>query len=82
MISSFDSVLLVIYIIIAFAVAMGILYLVFKGMTILLDKVMMLLLSKTTLDVEVCSMIVAVISTIVFGIIVLLIWLAVNNILL
>ncbi|AHL83350.1 MbpY [Staphylococcus phage A5W] len=43
---------------------------------------MMLLLSKTTLDVEACSMIMAVISTIVFGIIVLLIWLAVNNILL
>ena len=82
MISSFDSVLLVIYIIIAFAVAMGILYLVFKGMAILLDKVMMLFLSKTTLDVEVCSMIVAVISTIVFGIIILLVWLVVNNILL
>ncbi|AFN37993.1 hypothetical protein [Staphylococcus phage Stab21] len=82
MISSFDSILLVIYIIIAFAVAMAIIYLVFKGMTILLDKLMMLLLSKTTLDVEACSMIMAVISTIVFGIIVLLIWLAVNNILL
>ncbi|WBF82061.1 hypothetical protein [Staphylococcus virus vB_SurM-PSU6] len=82
MISSFDSVLLVIYIIIAFAVAIGILYLVFKGMTILLDKLMMLFLSKTSLDVEVCSLIVAVISTIVFGIIVLLIWLTVNNILL
>ncbi|AFF28643.1 hypothetical protein [Staphylococcus phage SA3] len=82
MISSFDSVLLVIYIIIAFAVAMAILYLVFKGMTLLLDKLMMLLLSKTTLDVEACSMIMAVVSTIVFGIIVLLIWLAVNNILL
>ncbi|QBZ70327.1 hypothetical protein [Staphylococcus phage vBSM-A1] len=82
MISSFDSILLVIYIIIAFAVAMAIIYLVFKGMTILLDKLMMLLLSKTTLDVEACSMITAVISTIVFGIIVLLIWLAVNNILL
>ncbi|MGI4178376.1 hypothetical protein ACR2VM_26670, partial [Klebsiella pneumoniae] len=76
MISSFDSILLVIYIIIAFAVAMAIIYLVFKGMTILLDKLMMLLLSKTTLDVEACSMIMAVISTIVFGIIVLLIWLA------
>ncbi|AFV50849.1 hypothetical protein F867_gp009 [Staphylococcus phage JD007] len=82
MISSFDSILLVIYIIIAFAVAMAIIYLVFKGMTLLLDKLMMLLLSKTTLDVEACSMIMAVISTIVFGIIVLLIWLAVNNILL
>ncbi|WBF81855.1 hypothetical protein [Staphylococcus virus vB_SurM-PSU5] len=82
MISSFDSVLLVIYIIIAFAVAIGILYLVFKGMTILLDKLMMLFLSKTSLDVEVCSLIVAVISTIVFGIIILLVWLAVNNILL
>lgn len=82
MISSFDSVLLVIYIIIAFAVAMAILYLVFKGMTLLLDKLMMMLLSKTTLDVEACSMIMAVISTIVFGIIVLLIWLTVNNILL
>ncbi|AIK69519.1 hypothetical protein [Staphylococcus phage vB_SauM-V1SA09] len=82
MISSFDSVLLVIYIIIAFAVAMAILYLVFKGLTLLLDKLMMMLLSKTTLDVEACSMIMAVISTIVFGIIVLLIWLAVNNILL
>ncbi|ARM69008.1 hypothetical protein vBSauCG_91 [Staphylococcus phage vB_Sau_CG] len=82
MISSFDSILLVIYIIIAFAVAMAIIYLVFKGMTILLDKLMMLLLSKTTLDVEACSMIMAVISTIVFGIIVLLVWLAVNNILL
>ncbi|WLY87037.1 hypothetical protein 357Saur119PP_00054 [Staphylococcus phage 357Saur119PP] len=82
MIRSFDSILLVIYIIIAFAVAMAIIYLVFKGMTILLDKLMMLLLSKTTLDVEACSMIMAVISTIVFGIIVLLIWLAVNNILL
>ncbi|QVD58135.1 hypothetical protein BT3_174 [Staphylococcus phage BT3] len=82
MISSFDSVLLVIYIIIAFAVAMAILYLVFKGLTLLLDKLMMMLLSKTTLDLEACSMIMAVISTIVFGIIVLLIWLAVNNILL
>ncbi|QEM41424.1 hypothetical protein CPT_Maine_178 [Staphylococcus phage Maine] len=82
MISSFDSILLVIYIIIAFAVSMAIIYLVFKGMTILLDKLMMLLLSKTTLDVEACSMIMAVISTIVFGIIVLLIWLTVNNILL
>lgn len=82
MISSFDSVLLVIYIIIAFAVAIGILYLVFKGITILLDKLMMLFLSKTSLDVEVCSLIVAVISTIVFGIIILLVWLAVNNILL
>ncbi|AII27007.1 hypothetical protein OZ71_gp167 [Staphylococcus phage MCE-2014] len=82
MISSFDSVLLIIYIIISFAVAMAILYLVFKGMTLLLDKLMMMLLSKTTLDVEACSMIMAVISTIVFGIIVLLIWLAVNNILL
>lgn len=82
MISSFDNVLLVIYIIIAFAVAIGILYLVFKGMTILIDKLMMLFLSKTSLDLEVCSLIVAVISTIVFGIIVLLIWLTVNNILL
>lgn len=82
MISSFDSVLLVIYIIVAFVVAMVILYLAFKGMIILLDKLMMLFLSKTSLDVEVCSMIVAVISTIVFGIIILLVWLAVNNILL
>ncbi|VEV89462.1 hypothetical protein [Staphylococcus phage Stab22] len=82
MISSFDSVLLVIYIIIAFAVAMAILYLVFKGMAILLDKLMMLLLSKTTLDVKACSVIVSGIITIVFGIIVLLIGLAVNNILL
>ncbi|ARM69447.1 hypothetical protein vBSauS24_92 [Staphylococcus phage vB_Sau_S24] len=82
MISSFDSVLLVIYIIIAFAVAMAILYLVFKGMAILLDKLMMLLLSKTTLDVKACSVIVSGIITIVFGIIVLLIGLVVNNILL
>lgn len=82
MLSSFDGVLLVIYIIVAFAVAIGVLYLVFKGVFILLDKLMMLLLSKTSLDVEVCSLIGAVISTIVFGIIVLLIWLAVNNILL
>lgn len=82
MISSFDSVLLVIYIIVAFVVATAILYLAFKGMIILLDKLMMLFLSKTSLDVEVCSMIVAVISTIVFGIIILLVWLAVNNILL
>ena len=82
MLSSFDSVLLVIYIIVAFAVAIGVLYLVFKGVFILLDKLMMLLLSKTSLDVEVCSLIGAVISTIVFGIIVFLIWLAVNNILL
>ena len=82
MISSFDSVLLVIYIIAVFIVAMTILYLIFKSMSILLDKLMMLLLSKTSLDVEVCSLIGAVISTIVFGIIVLLIWLAVNNILL
>ena len=82
MLSSFDSVLLVIYIIAVFIVAMTILYLIFKSMSILLDKLMMLLLSKTSLDVEVCSLIGAVISTIVFGIIVLLIWLAVNNILL
>ena len=82
MISSFDSVLLVIYIIIAFAVAMAILYLVFKGIFILLDKLMMLLLNKTSLDVEVCSLIGTVIITIVFGVTVLLIWLAVNNILL
>ena len=82
MLSSFDGVLLVIYIIVAFAVAIGVLYLVFKGVFILLDKLMMLLLSKTSLDVEVCSLIGAVISTIVFGIIVLLIWLAVKNILL
>lgn len=82
MISSFDSVLLVVYIIIAIALAMAVLYLVFKGMAILLDKLMMLLLSKTTLDVKVCSVIVSVISTIVFGIILLLIWLAINNILL
>lgn len=82
MISSFDSVLLVVYIIIALAVAMAILYLVFKGMAILLDKLMMLLLSKTTLDVKACSVIVSVIITIVFGIIVLLIGLVVNNILL
>lgn len=82
MISSFDSVLLVVYIIIAIALAMAVLYLVFKGMAILLDKLMMLLLSKTTLDVKACSVIVSVIITIVFGIIVLLIGLVVNNILL
>lgn len=82
MISSFDSVLLVVYIIIAIALAMAVLYLVFKGMAILLDKLMMLLLSKTTLDVKVCSVIVSVIITIVFGIIVLLVGLVVNNILL
>ncbi len=81
MISSFDSVLLVVYIIIALALAMGILYLVFKGMAILLDKLMELLLSKTTLDVEVCSIIIAVISTIAFGIALLLIWVYANNIL-
>ncbi len=81
MISSFDSVLLVVYIIIALALAMGILYLVFKGMAILLDKLMELLLSKTTLDVEVCSIIIAVISTIAFGIALLLVWVYVNNIL-
>ncbi len=82
MISSFDSVLLVVYIIVAIALAMAVLYLVFKGMAILLDKLMMLLLSKTTLDVKACSVIVSVIITIVFGIIVLLIGLVVNNILL
>ena len=82
MLSSFDSVLLVIYIIVAFAVAMGILYLAFKGMTILLDKLMMLFLSKTTLDVKACSMIVGAIITIVFGIILFLVVLVVNNILL
>lgn len=82
MISSFDSVLLVIYIIIAFAVAMAILYLVFKGIFILLDKLMMLLLNKTSLDIRICSLITSVIITIVFGVTVLLIWLAVNNILL
>ncbi|QDJ97545.1 hypothetical protein PALS1_111 [Staphylococcus phage PALS_1] len=82
MISSFDSVLLVVYIIIAIALAMAVLYLVFKGMAILLDKLMMLLLSKTTLDVKACSVIVSVIITIVFGIIVLLVGLVVNNILL
>ncbi len=82
MISSFDSVLLVVYIIIAIALAMAVLYLVFKGMIVLLDKVMILLLSKTTLDVGICSLIGAVIGTIMYGIILLLIWLAVNNILL
>ncbi len=82
MLSSFDSVLLVIYIIVAFAVAIGVLHLVFKGIFILLDKLMMLLLSKTTLDVEVCSMIGAVISTVVFGVILFLLVLLVNNILL
>jgi len=82
MISSFDSVLLVIYIIIAFAVAMAILYLVFKGIFILLDKLMMLLLNRTSLDIRICSLITSVIITIVFGVTVLLIWLAVNNILL
>ena len=81
MISSFDSVLLVIYIIIAFAVAMGILYLVFKGMTILLDKVMMLLLSKTTLDIGVCAVVVAVIGTIILGIFIVLLVILTNNIL-
>ncbi|WFG33760.1 hypothetical protein YN120080_43 [Staphylococcus phage vB_SauM_JDYN] len=82
MISSFDSVLVLIYIIVVFAVAIGVLYLVFKGIFILLDKLMMLLLSKTTLTVEVCSLIGAVISTVVFGVILFLLVLLVNNILL
>ena len=81
MLSSFDSVLLVIYIIIAFAVAMAVIYLLFKMLSFLLDKLMELLLSKTTLDVEVCSIIITVISTIAFGIALLLIWVHANNIL-
>lgn len=81
MISSFDRVLVVIYIIAVIAVAMTILYLVFKGMTFLLDKLMELLLSKTTLDIEVCTVVVAVIGTIILGIFIVLLVILTNNIL-
>lgn len=81
MISSFDRVLVVIYIIAVIAVAMTILYLVFKGMTFLLDKLMELLLSKTTLDIEVCAVVVAVIGTIILGIFIVLLVILTNNIL-
>ncbi|XWX31134.1 hypothetical protein WGPJNHAJ_CDS0087 [Staphylococcus phage PG-2021_19] len=80
MISSFDSILLVIYLIVILAGAMTVIYLLFKVLSFLLDKLMELLLSKTTLDVEVCAMIVAVISTIAFVIALLLIWVYANNI--
>lgn len=81
MISLFDSILLVIYLIVILAGAMAVIYLLFKMLSFLLDKLMELLLSKTTLDVEVCSIIIAVISTIAFGIALLLIWIYANNIL-
>ena len=81
MISSFDRVLVVIYIIAVIAVAMTILYLVFKGMTFLLDKLMELLLSKTTLDIGVCAVVVAVIGTIILGIFIVLLVILTNNIL-
>lgn len=81
MISLFDSILLVIYLIVILAVAMTVIYLLFKVLSFLLDKLMELLLSKTTLDVEVCSVIIAVISTIALGIALLLVWIYVSNIL-
>ena len=82
MISSFDIMLLVIYIITVIAVAMTILYLVFKGMTFLLDKLMELLLSKTTFDIEECALVVAVIGTVILGIFIFLLVILTNNVLL
>lgn len=82
MISSFDIMLLVIYIITVIAVAMTILYFLFKVLSLLLDKLMELLLSKTTLDIEECSMVVAVIGTVILGIFIFLLVILTNNVLL
>lgn len=81
MISSFDSILLVVYLIVILAGAMAVIYLLFKVLSFLLDKLMELLLSKTTLDVEVSAMVVAVIGTIILGIFIFLLVILTNNIL-
>ena len=82
MISSFDIMLLVIYIITVIAVAMTILYFLFKVLSLLLDKLMELLLSKTTFDIEECALVVAVIGTVILGIFIFLLVMLTNNVLL
>lgn len=82
MISSFDIMLLVIYIITVIAVAMTILYFLFKVLSLLLDKLMELLLSKTTFDIEECALVVAVIGTVILGIFIFLLVILTNNVLL
>ena len=82
MISSFDSILLVVYLIVILAGAMAVIYLLFKVLSFLLDKLMELLLSKTTLDVEVSAMVVAVIGTVILGIFIFLLVILTNNVLL
>ena len=82
MISSFDIMLLVIYIITVIAVAMTILYFLFKVLSLLLDKLMELLLSKTTFDIGECALVVAVIGTVILGIFIFLLVILTNNVLL
>lgn len=82
MISSFDSILLIIYIIVILAGAMAVLYFLFKVLSLLLDKLMELLLSKTTLDIEACALVVAVIGTVILGIFIFLLVILTNNVLL
>lgn len=82
MISSFDIMLLVVYIITVIAVAMTILYFLFKVLSLLLDKLMELLLSKTTFDIEECALVVAVIGTVILGIFIFLLVILTNNVLL
>ena len=82
MISSFDSILLVIYIIVILTGAMAVIYFLFKVLSLLLDKLMELLLSKTTLDIEASALVVAVIGTIILGIFIFLLVILTNNVLL
>lgn len=82
MISSFDSILLVIYIIVILIGAMAVIYFLFKVLTLLLDKLMELLLSKTTFDIEICATVVAVIGTVILGIFIFLLVMLTNNVLL
>lgn len=82
MISSFDSILLVIYIIVILTGAMAVIYFLFKVLSLLLDKLMELLLSKTTFGIEEGAMVVAVIGTIILGIFIFLLVMLTNNVLL